>query len=75
MIVFLLRISSGAYPGGVFKAGIPVWGPKFSAQKIFSGRFIFNVVLWVKLFFSQTWSKGLKTMCDCMLKLRHVHID
>ena len=27
---------------GVFEAGLPVWAPKFGAQNIFSGHFIFN---------------------------------
>ena len=47
---------------GVFEAGIPVWAPKFGAQKMFSGHFIFNGVLCVNLFFNQIWSKGLKKM-------------
>ena len=60
---------------GVFKAGIPVWVPKFGTQKIFSGHFIFNGVLCVNLFFNQIQSKGLKKMCDCTLKLRLVYIN
>ena len=60
---------------GVFEAGIPVWEPKFSAQKMFSGHFIFNGVLCVNLFFNQIRSKGLKKMCDCTLKLRLVYIN
>ena len=47
---------------GVFEAGIPVWAPKFGAQKMFSGHFIFNGVLCVNLFFNQIQSKGLKKM-------------
>ena len=38
---------------GVFKAGLSVRAPKFGAQNIFSGHFIFNGVLWVNLFFNQ----------------------
>ena len=60
---------------GVFEAGIPVWAPKFCAQKIFSDHFIFNGVLCVNLFFNQIQSKGLKKVCDCTLKLRLVYIN
>ena len=60
---------------GVFEAGILVWVPKFGTQKNFSVHFIFNGVLCVYLFFNQIWSKGLKKMCDCTLKLRLVYIN
>ena len=41
----------------VSEAGIPVWAPKFGAQKIFSGHFIFNGLLF-SIKYDQ--SKGLK---------------
>ena len=55
---------------GVCEAGLPVWAPKFGAQKIFSGHFIFNGVLWVNLSFNQMWLD-----VDCTLKLGHVYIN
>ena len=54
----------------VFEVGLPVWAPKFGAQKFFSAHFIFNEVLWVNLF-----SIKYGWMCDCTLKLRHVYIN
>ena len=55
---------------GVCEAGLPVWAPKFGAQNILSGYFIFNGVLWVNLSFNQMWLD-----VDCTLKLGHVYIN
>ena len=55
---------------GVFEAGLPVRAPKFGAQNIFSGHFLFNGVLWVNLFFNQ-----IRLDVWLYVELRHVYIN
>ena len=50
IFIFSIKLVFLHYQGriqGVFEAGIPVWTPKFGAQKNFSGQFNFNGVLCV----------------------------
>ena len=53
-----------------FEAGLPVWAPKFGAQKFFSGH-LFLMKYFGLIFFSIKYG----WMCDCTLKLRHVYLN
>ena len=58
---------------GVFYEGLPVQAPKFGAPKFFIGFFIFNLVLWVNLFFNQirlnVWLYA--EVMSCLYKLKN----